>query len=297
MKNILIHKLFTRLIIIVALLSICYSSYSSDFKTADQITAAMKNNNLHLYEYQRMNIATYSDNKITSRRILRIFLNSPNNHILNQTIITSSPQGLRGTIFIIQLSHNKLTNNFLYLPSNKRWISVKNSAHQSQNILNTDFTQTDFIPTDQTNEKFTRLADVSVHNIPCYVLQSKMLYSKKKDYAYKKLYISKKYLIPIFINFLDKQKKLVKAVWVTKAKLLPTHTSSGSNNKTCRPITIKAKSFKYSTESIASITELQVSNKPIVAINTSNRRIVVQNTNHLLKNNFGKKVTEYQSCL
>ena len=91
---------------------------------------------------------------------------------------------------------------------------------------------------------------------------------------------------------MDSNNKLVKSVWVSRARLI----DSPNHSEFCQPTVIRAKSFKYNTESSAAILRIKISNTPIIK-NTNNRRIMVQQTNDILRKNYGSNVSKYKQCI
>jgi hypothetical protein len=139
--------------------------------------------------------------------------------LLQYMVRFEKPADVKGTSFLVRERKGQLPDQYLYLPAAKvvRRIAAGNAT---SSFFGSDFIYADLLPypAEKKDEvTLKRLTDTKMNGQLCYVLS---IEPKSPESPYTKLmvYVKKKEMVPIQIDFYDKTKKQAKTLRIRKLK-------------------------------------------------------------------------------
>jgi hypothetical protein len=126
-----------------------------------------------------------------------------------------SPADVAGTRFLSVEEKGNEAEQFIYLPAFKKVKRVVGSQ-RSKSFMGTDFSFSDLDGREVDDAVWTQLADEQLGGQECFVIQGVPKGSVEAEYGKTLFWVHKKYLVPMKIDFFDKDGKTVKKRFLVK---------------------------------------------------------------------------------
>jgi hypothetical protein len=120
-----------------------------------------------------------------------------------------APADVAGTKFLSVQKRGETADQFIYLPAFKKVKRVV-GAQRAASFMGTDFSYADLDGRDVDNADWKRLKDESVDGEECYVVEGTPKKPDADSYGKSVLWVHKKHLIPMRIDFYERDKTTVK---------------------------------------------------------------------------------------
>jgi outer membrane lipoprotein-sorting protein len=120
-----------------------------------------------------------------------------------------SPADVAGTKFLSLQKRGETADQFIYLPAFKKVKRVV-GAQRSTSFMGTDFSYSDLDGRDVAGADWKRLADEAVGGQDCYVVEGVPRNPTHESYGRTVLWVHKRHLIPMRIDFYDRDMKAVR---------------------------------------------------------------------------------------
>jgi hypothetical protein len=120
-----------------------------------------------------------------------------------------APADVAGTKFLSLQKRGEIADQFIYLPAFKKVKRVV-GAQRSTSFMGTDFSYSDLDGHDVDRADWKRLADESLGGQDCYVVEGVLRDPTKDSYGKSVVWVHKKHLIPMRIDFYDRDLKTMK---------------------------------------------------------------------------------------
>lgn len=149
--------------------------------------------------------------------------------LLRSLVKFTKPADVSGIAFLVREKKDALPDQYVYVPAAKvvRQIAAGNAGSK---FFGSDFTFGDLMPLpagERDKIKAVRLDDAEVGKQPTYVIEA-IAQFEGSPYGKLKIWVHKKHLVPLKIEFYDPTQKLLKRLTVKKLKkidgeLVPVH--------------------------------------------------------------------------
>lgn len=126
-----------------------------------------------------------------------------------------APADVAGTKFLSVEKKGDEAEQFIYLPAFKKVKRVVGSQ-RSRSFMGTDFAFSDLDGRDVDEASWKRLPDEAVGGQDCYVIEGVPVKPTEDDYGKSILWVHKKYLVPMRIDFYERDGKTVRKRFTVK---------------------------------------------------------------------------------
>src|SRR5688572_16778316 len=126
-----------------------------------------------------------------------------------------SPADVAGTRFLSVEQKGNDAEQFIYLPAFKKVKRVVGSQ-RSKSFMGTDFSFSDLDGREVDDAEWMKLPDQQLGGQDCFVIQGVPKGSVEAEYGKTIFWVHKKYLVPMKIDFFDKDGKTVKKRFLVK---------------------------------------------------------------------------------
>lgn len=120
-----------------------------------------------------------------------------------------SPADVAGTKFLSLEKKGADTEQFIYLPAFKKVKRVV-GADRASSFMGTDFSYADLDGRSVDDAEWTRLDDASLGDQRCYVIEGRPRDGGRSAYGRTVIWVHQKHLIPMRMDFFDKDRETVK---------------------------------------------------------------------------------------
>ena len=172
-----------------------------DRENGDDVTAQMKMILVNKRDKQRIREFTFYSKDYGDR--------------IKQFNRFTSPADIKGTGFLSVEKERWETEQFLYLPSQRRTRRIV-SSQKSRSYVNSDFSYEDMERTPVENFEHIISGEEIIGNFNCSILESRPKEGVESQYGMIKNRIDPKSFIPLYIEYFDKKEKLIKKYRVVK---------------------------------------------------------------------------------
>ena len=135
--------------------------------------------------------------------------------LLKQLIRFTSPADIEGTGFLSFEREDEATEQFLYLPALRRTRRIV-SSQKDHRFVNTDFTYEDMERRRVEDYAHTISGEEKKQGRDCWILESRPKAKAESQYSLVKSWVAKGIYVPVFIEYYNKKRKLIKEYSVAK---------------------------------------------------------------------------------
>ncbi|MEQ9504311.1 MAG: outer membrane lipoprotein-sorting protein [Deltaproteobacteria bacterium] len=178
--------------------------------TAEQIAKQALNNNMFSTANAQadVNLTMSKNGKVVrERRIITKVLRTDGE--VRSFVEFTSPSDVAGTRFLSVEEKGGDADQYIYLPAFKKVKRVVGSQ-RTRSFMGTDFSYADLDGRDPDAATYKRLADDKIGGQDCYVLEATPKHPQNEDYGKSVVWVHKKHLIPMRIDFYGKKGATVK---------------------------------------------------------------------------------------
>lgn len=216
---------------VIAALLVAAPAAAAEDLTADQILdKALGKSQVGLQQgTARLRMTIVSPRNEAKKRTLAIKAMRNPEGLLRSLVKFEKPAEVAGIAFLVREKKDALPDQYVYVPAAKvvRQIAAGNAGSK---FFGSDFTFGDLMPLPKSERdkiKMKRLDDDEIGKQPSYVVEA-MAQFEGSPYSKLKVWVHKKHLVPLKIEFYDPAGELLKTLSVKKLKkvnkdLLPVH--------------------------------------------------------------------------
>lgn len=185
--------------------------------TAQEIaTRALENNTFSANNARaEVDMEVVKDGKVVRKRRIRTKIKRAENEV-KSFVEFVAPADVAGTRFLSIEKRGDDADQFIYLPAFKKIKRVV-GAQRSTSFMGTDFSYSDLDGRDVDDAEWKKLPDETLPSGPCFVVEGA---PKKPDdndtYGRTLIWVHKEHLLPVRIDFFDRDKTTVKKRLVVK---------------------------------------------------------------------------------
>jgi hypothetical protein len=198
------------LLIVSPLLGVGVRPALAEELTPQQIAAqALENNTFSTSNAQaEVDLEVSKDGKIIRKRRIVTKIKRDKESV-RSFVEFKAPADVAGTKFLSVEPRGEEADQFIYLPAFKKVKRVV-GAQRSQSFMGTDFSYSDLDGREVDDAVWKRLEDTSLGGQDCYVVEGVPKNPDLQSYGRSVLWVHKKHLIPMRIDFYDKDRATVK---------------------------------------------------------------------------------------
>jgi len=155
-------------------------------------------------------------NKQGETRDRKLFARTSKKEGLTRTLVRFlSPSDVAGTAFLFVENKGREDDQHMYLPALKVVKRIVGKQKQSR-FMGSDLSYADLEWKDLEDASYVARPDEKVGGAPCHVIDA--VPRKKESYDHTRSWIRKKDLVPLRIHFFDRNKRLLKVLFVKEVK-------------------------------------------------------------------------------
>lgn len=182
---------------------------AEEFTAPEIASRALENNTFSTSNAQaEVDLEVSKEGKvIRRRRIITKVRRDPD--AVRSFVEFKSPADVAGTKFLSIEPRGKQADQFIYLPAFKKVKRVV-GAQRSTSFMGTDFSYSDLDGREVDDAEWKRLEDANLGGQDCYVIEGKPKRLDSDSYGRSVLWVHKKHLIPMRIDFYEKDQTTLK---------------------------------------------------------------------------------------
>lgn len=191
-----------RYLVGMLVLSMAPAAYAEP--TADEIAKKALDNNMFSTANAQadVNLTMSKDGKVVrERRIITKIVRA--NGEVRSFVEFTSPADVAGTRFLSVEKKGEEADQYIYLPAFKKVKRVV-GTQRTRSFMGTDFSYADLDGRDPDSATWKRVADDKIGGQDCYVLEATPKRPGAEDYGKSVLWVHKKHLVPMRIDFFGK---------------------------------------------------------------------------------------------
>ncbi len=185
-------------------------------ETAKEIASRALENNTFSASNARAEVELEVSKEGKVRRTRRIITKiKRKDGVVRSFVEFQAPADVAGTRFLSVEQDGSEAEQFIYLPAFKKVKRVVGSQ-RTKSFMGTDFSFSDLDGRQVDAAEWNRLPDESVGGQDCFVIEGVPKRADGEDYGRTIFWVQKKYMVPMRIDFFDKDKKTVKKRFTVK---------------------------------------------------------------------------------